>query len=400
MPINPNLIFAAAQPQNTANIFNDIFRSIQQGQQFKEQREAAPLRRQLLESQVGQQQAAGQRQAQLNRFQSVALGAAEILPDLQADNPQAALIKLQNRRQRLINEGRDTIETDQAIQMLSTPEGQLQLTQDAQNAVNLGRQMGVFGAGTEQTAKQRELEQFRNLPEDTEEQRQFKTQFGQAIGAISKSPSIDEKIRFAREKGDIETEDELEREKRKEAELQLKRQQIERQKIEIDETRIKNKEDRQAAIDAKNIRRAEAENAMSIVDNLLLGDAFSSAFGRFNNLPPEGARTQSNIDARAQVDQVLGLLSLESRNKLRGQGTITDSEMDTLKASATILSNPLISDEKARKELRRVKRIFEDASDRNQLKRIQEGSLNLESLNQEDLSKLSIEQLNQLVQGQ
>lgn len=399
MAIDPR-ISLAVQPLDTGRTFQNLLSSIGNVQQMERQAQLAPIQQQVAELGLAQRQREEAQQAQLGRLQSVALGAAEILPDLQSDNPQAALAKLQARRQRLVEQGVPTMDTDQAIQMLSTPEGQLQLTRDAEQAIQLGQQLGVFGAGAGPTAKQRELEQFKRLPEDTEEQKRFKTQFGQAIGAISKTPSIDEKIRLAKETGDLKTEDELEREKRKEVELQLKRQQIEQQKLKIDETKIKNKEDRRAAIDAKNIRRAEADNAASIVGTLLTGDSFSSAFGRFNNLPPEGGRTQANIDARAQVDQVLGLLSLESRQKLKGQGTITDSEAKTLEKSATALANPLISDDLARRELRRVKRIFEDASDRNQLRRVQSDSLNLESLTQEDLSKLSIEQLNQLLQGQ
>lgn len=147
------------------------------------------------------------------------------------------------------------------------------------------------------------------------------------------------------------------------------RQQIELDKIKIDESKIKNEQDRQAAIDTKNVRRSEANNAVSLVNGLLNDDRFSAAFGRVVTQIPEQLRPQSTIDARAEVDQVISLLSLESRNKLKGQGTITDSEAKTLEKSATTLANPLLSDESVRKELRRVRDVFEDAAARNQLNR-------------------------------
>jgi hypothetical protein len=146
-------------------------------------------------------------------------------------------------------------------------------------------------------------------------------------------------------------------------------QKIIKEQINIDETKIKNAETRQEVINGKITRKAEADNAVSTVQDLLTGDLFSSAFGRFNNAPRESLRSQANIDARSKVDQIVGLLGLESRQKLKGQGTISDSESKMLAKSATVLDNPLISDEVARKELRRIERIFQDSSDRNTLKR-------------------------------
>ena len=143
---------------------------------------------------------------------------------------------------------------------------------------------------------------------------------------------------------------------------QEKQQGIELNKIKIDETKINNEQKRQEAIDQKNIRRTEADAAVDRIDSLLKDDRFSKAFGKVVTTTPELLRPQDAIDAIAAVDQVRGLITLESRQKLKGQGTITDTEQKTLEQSASILSNPLISDEAARRELRRVKRIFEDVS--------------------------------------
>jgi hypothetical protein len=188
------------RPPNVGRTFTNILQNIGQIQGLQQQQQEAPFRQQILEAQAGQ----AQQQLDLQRFQSVALGAQEILPDLLADNPQAALQKLQARRQRLISQGRATQDTDQAIQMIQTPEGQLQLTEDAQNVVNQATQQGLLGS-QQLTARQRELEQLRLLPENTEEERQFKERFARAIGAEAKTLSTDEKIRLAREKEDIKT---------------------------------------------------------------------------------------------------------------------------------------------------------------------------------------------------
>ena len=146
-------------------------------------------------------------------------------------------------------------------------------------------------------------------------------------------------------------------------------QNIESKRINIDETKFKNKERRNQVIDAKNARRKEADSGIAQIDSLLLNDRFTRAFGKVVTATPELLRDQESIDAIADVNQIKGLIVLESRQKLKGQGTITDSEQKILAQSSTVLDNPLISDERARKELRKIKRVFEDASDRNQLKR-------------------------------
>ena len=74
-------------------------------------------------------------------------------------------------------------------------------------------------------------------------------------------------------------------------------------------------------------------------------------------------RSQKALDAIALRDQVVGLLSLENRQKLKGQGAITDSEAASLERAATVLSNVSISDTLAKSELERVREIFSDNQD-------------------------------------
>lgn len=132
---------------------------------------------------------------------------------------------------------------------------------------------------------------------------------------------------------------------------------------------------------AKQQRGAEASDALVLVD-ALLGDALKSdipaeqrnipilsAYGKYEGNPfvPDIAKGQETIDAAAQRDQVIGLLSLESRQKLKGQGTITDSEAKTLEKSATVLASPYISDDLIIREMVRVRGIFARAAARNKL---------------------------------
>lgn len=119
---------------------------------------------------------------------------------------------------------------------------------------------------------------------------------------------------------------------------------------------------------ARAARFSEASNMVSTIDNIVADGTFASAYGRAVSKTPEYLRTQDAIDARSKINQVVGLISLESRNKLKGQGTISDSESVMLAKSATMLDNDLISPELAQKELRRVQKIFKSAAEKNKPK--------------------------------
>ena len=168
---------------------------------------------------------------------------------------------------------------------------------------------------------------------------------------------------------------------------------IQKKKVTLDETKAKNQEARDTAINTKNARRKEADAAIVQIDSLLDDDRFSNAFGKVVTTTPELLRRQESIDAIADVNQIKGLITLESRQKLKGQGTITDSEQKILAQSATILDNPMISDERARKELRKIKRVFEDSSDRNRLKRETKERIEIEANEQSNLNNLSLDEL-------
>lgn len=106
----------------------------------------------------------------------------------------------------------------------------------------------------------------------------------------------------------------------------------------------------------------EAQTAIEAVNSLIDGDSFRSIYGAGDDFIP--TILPGSVTAEAQRDQLIGLLSLESRQKLKGQGTISDSESKTLGQSATILARAGISEKAAENELKRVKKTFQRAMNR------------------------------------
>jgi hypothetical protein len=118
---------------------------------------------------------------------------------------------------------------------------------------------------------------------------------------------------------------------------------------------------------AKTAALAEADGAIDRIDGLLSKNRFTFGFGKSVILTPDLAKSQTSLDVIAELDQIRGLVSLESRQKLAGQGTISDSESQTLEKSATVLSNPLISNSLARSELIKIRGVFEGSKKREAL---------------------------------
>lgn len=132
--------------------------------------------------------------------------------------------------------------------------------------------------------------------------------------------------------------------------IDLKNQQLEAAKLEATE--------KAQAKDQKAILQAfDASNGLDIVNTLLDGEAFEAIYGFGDGIIP--TILPGSVALEAQRDQLIGLLSLESREKLKGQGTISDSESKMLGDAATSLRNPNISEKAAKRELTRIKDLFE-----------------------------------------
>ncbi len=122
------------------------------------------------------------------------------------------------------------------------------------------------------------------------------------------------------------------------------------------------------AVAARASSYREAKAAYDLITELL-GDGkdnvpATKAFGKVVTNMPEVMRPQDTLDAQAMVSQIQSLLALESRMKLKGSGTISDNEQRTLEKSATLLSNPYLSDGVVIKEMKRVQEIFKNAMQR------------------------------------
>lgn len=102
----------------------------------------------------------------------------------------------------------------------------------------------------------------------------------------------------------------------------------------------------------------EANDAINTIKELSMDDSgFDQIYGTVAGRTPDVR--QSSVDAAARRDNLVSLLQMASRGKLKGQGPISDTETKMLAQSATILSNPLISAEAARAELKRITPLFE-----------------------------------------
>ena len=105
----------------------------------------------------------------------------------------------------------------------------------------------------------------------------------------------------------------------------------------------------------------DALNAVSIIDNLTSSGQLENVVGinrlnPFNYIP--GAKVQY---AKNQFNEIRNLLSLENRQKLKGQGAVSDFEGKMLAQASSALSTSL-SNEDAKRELAKVRGAFANAA--------------------------------------
>jgi hypothetical protein len=120
----------------------------------------------------------------------------------------------------------------------------------------------------------------------------------------------------------------------------LKEQEIKLLKQQLD---LRQQETMQGAKDREIGSQLELGNA------ILNSKELDSIFGRGEALYPDLLRSQGGIDLKADVNQFVGQLKLAAAGKMKGQGSVSDSERKTLNEAATVLSNANISPERARK---------------------------------------------------
>ena len=129
--------------------------------------------------------------------------------------------------------------------------------------------------------------------------------------------------------------------------------------LSLEEAKLKVDDLRKDAINKLNAQDTDVSVAISDINKLLSNDLYKRIYGKGESVYPDLLRSQDGVDALKLRDRVVGLVVLAARGKLKGQGTITDSEQDILAKSATILKDPDISEKLALEEINRVKSFFE-----------------------------------------
>lgn len=155
MALDPRIALMG-QGVDVGQAFTSALDNVSKMQQIKQRRAMMPIEEQL--QQIALEDArSGQNEARKRQYiESVAQGGAEILPALESGDISGVLSTLQRRRADLAAKGLPTETTDEAIELAQTNPDLLK--QRSMQAVQLGRQIGVFGGGVEATAAQRELD--------------------------------------------------------------------------------------------------------------------------------------------------------------------------------------------------------------------------------------------------
>lgn len=126
----------------------------------------------------------------------------------------------------------------------------------------------------------------------------------------------------------------------------------------------------QVALDSmgnNDSKKTELNANVKVIDDLLLNPKLGRITGKFDQFNAgkvsgilSGGKTRL---AKNKYDQIKGLLSLESRQKLKGSGAISDFEFKVLEQASTALARNL-NDADFASELQKVRDTFQAALDR------------------------------------
>ena len=123
---------------------------------------------------------------------------------------------------------------------------------------------------------------------------------------------------------------------------------------------------------AKNDAAAATKSEVSeLAADILKEGGYQSVYGAAQGLLP--SVRPDIIDAEANVDRLIDLLTLENTSKMTG--VLSESDIKILQRAGTKLANKRISDKAAKGELERIAGIFEKAAASGSLVRNQSGSV-------------------------
>ena len=166
MAIRPEIALGVRVP-DVGQTFSNILLNTERFDKIRQERSEAPIRQRLLEAQTGAAEAAvptGQErfnQDEINRISSLAQGASEIIPDLQAGNVDRVRATLQRRGAALDQANIPRNDTDEAIGLLET--NPQELLRVSQQAVKLGTQLAPSKKGVQFGAQQTFKDSENNL---------------------------------------------------------------------------------------------------------------------------------------------------------------------------------------------------------------------------------------------
>jgi hypothetical protein len=119
MAVDANILLQGRVPDAT----NALIAGLHAGQQMRQQRQEAPLRHKLLNAQVAgaeQQQQLGQQQLEAGERDSIIRATVPLMDFIQRNDEQGARSWLMSRKQAFQDAGKNTVQTDEALQLLDS----------------------------------------------------------------------------------------------------------------------------------------------------------------------------------------------------------------------------------------------------------------------------------------
>lgn len=331
------------QGTNVSDTFRNILTNIGEQQRQAEQAELQPLRQQLLQAQGIQAQSQALSERDTSRLTSVANFAQEVLPSLRRDDPQEALSLAQSRLARMRqtiadNPGiqLDTTETEEFINMLATPEGQLVATERAEQAVQLAQSQGLLG----QTGAPAGLREFTGLveaagltPEET--QKAAKVRLGLEARAGNFAQRLQFEINKQRDAGNIKVEQQL---RKTAGDLGIKLDLDPKIAAKVEEAKLPALERRETIkantkrisflSDDQRKRDSSVRKARQFLKPLQEGRAFSGATRAAASFIPGVFTSQAQFDEKFNA-----FAEVAARQQLKASGEIrpTDADVEGMK---------------------------------------------------------------------
>lgn len=286
--------------------------------------------RQQQAQQLGQRQQTEFDQSQALRNIGISLRAIRSLKSLQPEQRQQALQGMLPEMERFGIDTSRLSEADLSDQGLAGYEASLQaFAQDPQRAMtefqrrNLELQERRLEQQAELTPAQRERLKLQEMRQDPEHQKALKE---------------------AEERGKLQAKLDLGLEYERESAL------------------VKNEVNKMISQQGQANKLADVDNALNILipdDNI---DVLDKIYGKGEAFYPDALRSQKGLDALAARDQLVSMLQLGARGELKGQGPITEGEQNILSRAATMLGNPSISPELAKRQVERAVEILRSSA--------------------------------------